>query len=302
MANRTQIGALRGTSPADRGLADFDEWPSGVLRNPYDPSRPIFPPEIVAGERKSPRKRARREPHKSVPAQPGRTVQQIDMSNYRKASEWGDTPTWAKVPTKPDWLDWAGPLARRAVHGTVEFAEAAAGAAFKGAAVLAAGVLVLGAGTLEVLKDAGAWASEAEKILSERSPQVGKRNDGALRKRFIDACAKEIAARKDHPLAQLLDPKTGQFKGRSITSPVVSVHAGHTISRFSGAAPYFALEDPVLNAFWNIGESVGAVFLKPAVVIGGIPVEYKTAWLWEQAGMLKKGTVRSAPFSVGWHF
>jgi hypothetical protein len=311
MANGNPIDALRGTTSTDRGLADFDQWPSGgVLRNPYDPARPIFPPEIVPGGGTQPapkRKRPRRVHPKSVPVQPassappGRTVQQIDMSHYRKASEWVDTPTWAKVSTTPDWLDWAGPFAKRVGRRTLDFAGEAADTAAKGVALLAVGALALGAGTLEVLKDAAGWASEAEKILSQRSQQVGKRNDGALRKRFIDDCAREIAAQKGHPLKKLLDPTTGGFKGRSVRSPLVSVHAGHTISRFSGAAPYFALEDPALNAFWNVGESVGAVFMKPAVVIGGVPVEYKTAWLWEQAGILTKGTLKKAPFTVGWH-
>lgn len=79
------------------------------------------------------------------------------------------------------------------------------------------------------------------------------------------------------------------------------MQAGHHMSFHSGAPEHLALEDAWFNQLSsNKGETQGAIFEKPAIDIGGIPVETRTAEMWEHLGLLPPGTVEHAPHSPGW--
>jgi hypothetical protein len=105
----------------------------------------------------------------------------------------------------------------------------------------------------------------------------------------------------DHPLHWLIKKDTGSWWSRKKYSFDPSVQAGHLVSRHSGLEERFALEDSTYNQWSsNVGESQGAIFVKDAVDIGGIPVERRTAELWERSGKLPAGTVASAPPHPGW--
>jgi hypothetical protein len=63
----------------------------------------------------------------------------------------------------------------------------------------------------------------------------------------------------------------------------------------------FALEDALFNQISShVGESKGHIFIKPAVLIGNVPVEARTAAMWEQLGKIPRGTVAQAAASDGW--
>jgi hypothetical protein len=64
---------------------------------------------------------------------------------------------------------------------------------------------------------------------------------------------------------------------------------------------YLLIEDAWFNQLSaNVGEAQGAVFFKPGVVIGGLPVELRTALMYESTGMIAPGTVGAAPRTFGW--
>ena len=111
---------------------------------------------------------------------------------------------------------------------------------------------------------------------------------------------------KDHELYFLIDPKTGTWKGRKHGMEVPAVQVGHgdTLSKLpSGAPERIYIEDADFNQYSNwFGEtkSKGAIFKKTGVDIGGVPVERRTALMWERLGKLKKGTVENAPIHEGW--
>jgi hypothetical protein len=104
-----------------------------------------------------------------------------------------------------------------------------------------------------------------------------------------------------------VNPQTKNWWGRSHLDPdSPSVQAGHKVSRHSGEPEHFALEDAFYNqrANWR-GERLGVVECRECISIGGVPVEKRTAELWEAQGLdgfpgLEPGTVANAPENTGW--
>src|SRR5215217_1141952 len=131
-------------------------------------------------------------------------------------------------------------------------------------------------------------------------PREHEYSRGYLEKTFMSEALKALKA-SDHPLHWLIKKDTGSWLSRKKYSFDPTVQAGHLVSRHSGLEERFALEDSTYNQWSsNVGESQGAIFIKDAVDIGGIPVERRTAELWESAGKLPAGTVASAPAHPGW--
>lgn len=120
------------------------------------------------------------------------------------------------------------------------------------------------------------------------------------RYKFMKDMLKLILDDENHRLSNLVDRKKKKWKSRDMHSEVESVQAGHLTSFHSGQPEFLAIEDALFNqADSNVGESRGHVFVKTAVDIDGIPVEYRTAQLYEKAWNLKPGTLTSKPHS-GW--
>jgi RHS repeat-associated protein len=127
------------------------------------------------------------------------------------------------------------------------------------------------------------------------------RRSRRLQSRFMRQALRRILADKSHPLRFLVDPVKERWLARSHLSELPTVQAGHLVSFHSGAAEALALEDAFFNQVSNWkGERLGAVFKKVAVEIGGIPVEVRTAKIWESIGALAKGTVERAARTAGW--
>jgi RHS repeat-associated protein len=116
--------------------------------------------------------------------------------------------------------------------------------------------------------------------------------------------AKAIAADADHPLQFLLD-ESGSFKPQKgmkhhelMDRPDI-VQMGHIESNKIGGQERVMLQGGWENQFNNVtieGPRVrGGVLDQPAIDIGGIAVDLKTAMSWESFGMLKPGTVEGAP-------
>lgn len=124
----------------------------------------------------------------------------------------------------------------------------------------------------------------------------------ALRQAFMRfALQRILAGELRHPLAFLVDWETRCWCARTAASPYPTVQAGHLASRHSGLPERFALEDSWFNQVSsNVGETQGAIFLKAALEIGGVPVETRTAGMWERIGALPRGTVRRARPTPGW--
>jgi hypothetical protein len=104
-----------------------------------------------------------------------------------------------------------------------------------------------------------------------------------------------------HPLIFLVDLSTRNWKARQLYTLDPTVQAGHLTSRHSGEPERLALEDSMFNQMSShVGESKGAIFFKSAVLIGNVPVELRTARMWERLGALPQGTVDIAAVSSGW--
>lgn len=91
----------------------------------------------------------------------------------------------------------------------------------------------------------------------------------------------------------------------------VYIQAGHLTSlsqlkaeAAAGLTPgeeRFALQDAWLNQYDNIaGENAGVFMTRTAVDIGGIPVETRTAQMWEREGFLPPNTVANALSHMDW--
>ena len=174
---------------------------------------------------------------------------------------------------------------KQAVLDLVRRLDAAATAAGKGEA--AASAAVRGA--------AGTAAGTAEAVATTA------RRARRLQGRFMREALETILADESHPLRFLVDPKTRRWLARTHMSELPTVQAGHLVSFHSGAAEALALEDSFFNQVTNWkGERFGAVFEKAAVEIGGVPVEVRTAEMWESLGVLQEGTVERAMRSAGW--
>lgn len=141
-----------------------------------------------------------------------------------------------------------------------------------------------------------------------------RKRTGAER-RFMRWALKQIAQKlKDDPDNTLLkflvttDPKTGKlhFKARTHLSQEPTVQAGHRTSFFAGLAgpEYLFLEDSFYNQMSNwTAESKKAVLQKEAaVLIDGVPVDARTAKMWEseEVHAIPRGTVANAPRVPGW--
>ena len=113
-----------------------------------------------------------------------------------------------------------------------------------------------------------------------------------------------IKADPKHPLRFLLD-KDGKFKTQEglkhselMDRPDI-VQMGHIESHKVGGQERLMLQGAWENQFNNgtieSPHMGGAVLEQPAIDIGGIAVDVKTARFWEKIGWLKPGTVQSAP-------
>ena len=104
---------------------------------------------------------------------------------------------------------------------------------------------------------------------------------------FMDRALRTILKDPNHPLRFLINPKTKNWWARSHLSQEPTVQAGHLTSRHSGAAERYGLEDSAYNQWSsNKGETQGAIFKKPAVDIGGVSVEGRTAQQWQRMGKI----------------
>jgi hypothetical protein len=123
-------------------------------------------------------------------------------------------------------------------------------------------------------------------------------SDKRLRGAFKDWALKKITSTPDHPLQCLVDDRTGRWYENAIGFPnEPAVDSGHRTSKWTGAPQCFALEDSDFNRIFNRGENPrqGVFFQKPAVSIGEVPIDRRTAEMLERTGKLKPGTVAAAP-------
>jgi RHS repeat-associated protein len=112
-------------------------------------------------------------------------------------------------------------------------------------------------------------------------------------KTFMDEMLEKILRDDNHPLRFLIDPATRNWLSRAKYSPFPTVQAGHLKSLWGlrlGERQILAIEDSTLNQLTsNVAESgQKAIVEKQAVSIGGIPIEYRTARLYEDAGLIPK--------------
>ncbi len=124
-----------------------------------------------------------------------------------------------------------------------------------------------------------------------------------------------IVSTPQHPLRFLVDPVRlefhGQFGSRHkraiVNEDHPTVQAGHLVS-FHGLADVaherLALQDADFNQEQNYTverPGIRGIVFSTAVEIGGVPVESRTAQMWENVGVLvPKGIVAAAPASLGW--
>jgi len=133
-----------------------------------------------------------------------------------------------------------------------------------------------------------------------RFERVDQHSDGRLNRQFMDDSRARIADTPDHPLRNLLDGN-GDWRARSHLSEEPTVQAGHLVSRHARFEERFALEDSYYNqqTSW-VAESRGAIAVKPAVDIGGVPVELRTAEMWARTGVLDPAVLAEAKSHNGW--
>lgn len=156
-----------------------------------------------------------------------------------------------------------------------------------------------------------AWSDDPPGPLHEldllTSLPTVEHSHGRLNQHFMREMLGTISASPGHPLEKLIecvmtaDGAENRWLSRQADSDLPTVQAGHLISRHSRREERFALEDSSYNQVSsNRGETQGAIFFKDAVDIGGVPVELRTALMWERAGLLPTGTVENAPPHLGW--
>ena len=139
--------------------------------------------------------------------------------------------------------------------------------------------------------------------LSEQTPGPTGTLIGGSREHMRRAAARLIRVDPNHPLRFLLDEK-GRFKPtRGLSHAELAdrpdlVQMGHIVSDKLGGQERLMLQGAWENQRNNItvehSSIGGAVLENPAIDIGGIAVDLKTATFWEQIGWLKKGTVEKA--------
>ena len=144
--------------------------------------------------------------------------------------------------------------------------------------------------TLSKVDKAGTTVSRATNVadkglekVANVTEQAGSRNR-AFNRAFRTEQASIIRNDESHPLRFLLNDK-----GKLIRS----VEAGHQKSFSSGNREILAIEDQSLNLR-------GKTERRRSIEIRGVPVERKTAEMWENQGLIPKGTVRNAPSHPGW--
>ncbi len=119
--------------------------------------------------------------------------------------------------------------------------------------------------------------------------------------RFSQMCLDQILANPQHMLSFLVNRRRRKWNATQHGSEGPSVQVGHAESRHAGGPERLFLEDADFNQMSNwCGERQGAVFGKPCVLIGGIPVDHRTAKMWESVGELPKGTVARSLTNGGW--
>jgi RHS repeat-associated protein len=141
---------------------------------------------------------------------------------------------------------------------------------------------------------------ELERFLTV-ADDASARPNRRFNQRFARAQLRTILSSSEHPLSFLVSRATQSWLGRSVWSTEPAVHVGHATSFHSGAEERLYLEDPFFNNLSNwLGESLGVIFEKSGVLIGDVPVELRTANLWENLGLLPTGTVVNAAASQGY--
>ena len=135
----------------------------------------------------------------------------------------------------------------------------------------------------------------------QREVEAESRRTRPYNPRFMREQLAVILSNHRHPLRFLVNPRTRTWYSRSHLSMQPTVQAGHLTSLHSGARERLAIEDSLFNQLSNWrGERQGAIFQKQAVNVGGVPVEERTARVWERIGKLPRGTVDRAPKHPGW--
>lgn len=131
--------------------------------------------------------------------------------------------------------------------------------------------------------------------------------------RFRRDVARKIKSQEDHPLDFLLD-QDGSLRSRRRKMDEMpeapAGDAGHMKSKkaLDDTEPdRLAVEDPDFNAMANETVESKTTFSyvekgEDAVLIGGVPVDKRTAETWERLGKLDEGTVANAPKAKGWTY
>jgi RHS repeat-associated protein len=126
---------------------------------------------------------------------------------------------------------------------------------------------------------------------SAPAPLVGPLiRDASAARKFARNIQRTISTTADHPLAFLINPETRLFWSRYANSNLPTIQVGHEISFFSGAPESFFAEDSTFNqATSNTAETRGVWVEKLGVEIGGVPVELRTAQMWQRLQLLPEG-------------
>jgi putative RNase toxin 5 of polymorphic toxin system len=143
---------------------------------------------------------------------------------------------------------------------------------------------------------------------------AAKQRTGA-QEAFMRWALAAILAKPGHPLGFLVDPVTKDWHSRLGSrhrdafrnEHFPAVQAGHLVSFHDlddVANERLALQDADFNQEQNYSvETHGrrGIVISPAIEIGGVPVELRTARMWENVGVLApKGTVAKAKPHQGW--
>lgn len=152
----------------------------------------------------------------------------------------------------------------------------------------------------EVPLDTGTTTGTGYESTLLPQPQPFEFSKGYLNTVFMEDVRTTIT-KPGHRLHFLIDGHSGTWLSREKHSQTPTIQAGHLVSRHAGRGERFALEDSTFNQWSsNKGERQGAIFVKTALDIDGVPVERRTALLWERAGLLPPGTVAAARPHPGW--
>jgi hypothetical protein len=142
-------------------------------------------------------------------------------------------------------------------------------------------------------------AGATGKIARRRDMESSR--DRIYNQRFSQLCLTQILAKPGHALEFLVDRSTRHWIARKHGSKAASIQIGHAESLHAGGPERLFLEDADFNQLSNWkGERQGVIFSKRGVLIDGVPVEYRTAMMWESVGKLPAGTVARSPRSSGW--